>query len=96
MTQVKKHLLIYLEERKLLLTFMANNNNMSQELNQTQLDLIKTQSEYIEMLKQMIDSKQQHIDILEQSLDIQDIQTAQLKAMIEDLKQMLKTSIQAI
>ena len=48
------------------------------------------------MLKQKIDSKQQHIDILEQSLDIQDMQTAQLKAMIEDLKQMLKTSIQAI
>ena len=69
---------------------------MTQELNQTQLDLIKTQSEYIEILKQMIDSKQQHIEILEQSLDIHDIQAAQLKAMIGDLKQMLKTSIQAI
>jgi hypothetical protein len=86
-----------LEERKLLLTFTANNNNnMNQELNQTQLDLIKTQNEYIEMLKQMINIKQEHIETLEQSLDIQDIQMAQLKAMIGDLKQMLKTSIQAI
>jgi hypothetical protein len=69
---------------------------MNQELNQTQLDLIKTQNEYIEMLKQMINIKQEHIETLEQSLDIQDIQMAQLKAMIGDLKQMLKTSIQAI
>jgi cob(I)alamin adenosyltransferase len=90
-------MLTYLEERKLLLTFTANNNNnMNQELNQTQLDLIKTQNEYIEMLKQMINIKQEHIETLEQSLDIQDIQMAQLKAMIGDLKQILKTSIQAI
>ena len=50
----------------------------------------------IDTLKQVIDGKQKYIDLLERSLDIQDNHIAKQNEMIEDLKKLLKTSIQAI
>lgn len=59
-------------------------------------DLVKTQSEYIQELKNMIELKDKYIEVLERSLDIQDNHIAKLDVVIEDLKKLLKTSIQSI
>lgn len=50
----------------------------------------------IDTLKQVIASDQKYIEVLERSLDIQDNHIAKQNEMIEDLKKLLKTSIQAI
>ena len=50
----------------------------------------------IDTLKQVIDGKQKYIDLLERSLDIQDNHIAKQNEMVEGLKKLLKTSIQAI
>lgn len=50
----------------------------------------------IDTLKQVIEGKQKCIDLLERSLDIQDNHIAKQDELIEDLKKLLKTSIQAI
>ena len=66
------------------------------EIEKLKDDLIKTQSEYIQELKNMIELKDKYIEVLERSLDIQDNHIAKQDEMIEDLKKLLKTSIQAI
>jgi hypothetical protein len=73
---------------------------MSKKLNQIEDQLIKNQNEYIQELKNMIELKDKYINVLERQLDIQDKhiirQETIINEMIEDLKKLLKTSIQAI
>jgi uncharacterized coiled-coil protein SlyX len=59
-------------------------------------EIISNQKEMIDTLKQIIASDQKYIEVLERSLDIQDNHIAKQNEMIEDLKKLLKTSIQAI
>jgi len=59
-------------------------------------EIISNQKEMIDTLKQVIASDQKYIEVLERSLDIQDNHIAKQNEMIEDLKKLLKTSIQAI
>jgi hypothetical protein len=69
---------------------------MGKKLNQIKDQLIKSQSEYIQELKNMIELKDKYVNILERQLDIQDNHIAKLDVVIEDLKKLLKTSIQFI
>jgi len=59
-------------------------------------EIISNQKEMIDTLKQIIASDQKYIEVLERSLNIQDNHIAKQDEMIEDLKKLLKTSIQAI
>ena len=70
--------------------------DMEKTITQLKDEIISNQKEMIDTLKQIIDGKQKYIEVLERSLDIQDNHIAKQNEMVEDLKKLLKTSIQAI